>query len=350
MKSKLNLTALLLLIMLLMSQVTYAGYSNNTRSKCRFLAKRFASNCHIAIIGLLPLCSQHQGHCESTNVSCTKAGFNGCTNSVGASNGWGGPTGFANICSGFGGANYSDMDQRLLQTGGNDLDNSSNRAALLPTFKGKLTSISNISINLSSYSGSALTNDFNLIVWKPVGESDDETPTKDKIIESGRVILKGGKLTFEGTLFKSSDFLVATRGTTTTVTYIGGNKTVTLPSNSEEVDYYVTMSGDVKDDTKVIVREAEEKANTLELTKELVIFPNPTANFVIVSLFTNDNSSLEYEIFDLEGKSVIANKQMKVEKNSKQTFQVDFNKLQSGNYYLLIINGDDKIIKSISKI
>ncbi len=351
MKSKLNFNSFLVIVMmLLVAQVAFAGYSNNTRTKCRTFAKKYASNSHIFMIGLsIPLCAQHSGDCGYTNVSCQKSGWFGCESYTGATTAAGISTGYCNVCPGFLGANYSSLEKKLLKTGVNDLDYATNKSSILPDFKGNLATISNIKVDLSSYTESLLTNDFNIIVWKPVGESDDETPSKDKIIQSGRVMIKNGKIIIEGTLFKASDFSVVTRGVTTTVTYIGGNKTVALPSNSNEVDYYITMSGDVKDD-KAVVREAEEKAESFELSNALKVFPNPTSNTISFTFNTNNSGNLEYEVFDLSGKSVIPNKQHTVDKYSTKTFQLDISKLESGNYYLLIINGEDKIIKSISKI
>jgi len=69
-----------------------------------------------------------------------------------------------------------------------------------------------------------------------------------------------------------------------------------------------------------------------EINRQIVFFPNPTRDYISVTVTTGSEISLDIEIMDLSGKKLM--------KFSEETdhFQIDLDRFLSGMYYIRIVD------------
>ena len=85
--------------------------------------------------------------------------------------------------------------------------------------------------------------------------------------------------------------------------------------------------------------------NETTLDISLMVFPNPTANKLILQVYNFSDESLQYQVYDIQGKLLFAR-----QVNSAQTV-IDFSSLPSATYFMHVRHHDKlaqtfKIIKT----
>ncbi len=74
------------------------------------------------------------------------------------------------------------------------------------------------------------------------------------------------------------------------------------------------------------------------------VFPNPTANNLILQISDYNHQKLSYQLLDTQGK-LISNEQI-----LDQQTQINMQSLQTANYFINIINQDNKKVESFTVI
>lgn len=69
------------------------------------------------------------------------------------------------------------------------------------------------------------------------------------------------------------------------------------------------------------------------VTLEMLVYPNPSSDFVVLSLETKDFNSLSFSIYDVQGKLLIANSVLMNKTN------IDISNLSVGAYFLKVNYG-----------
>ena len=91
--------------------------------------------------------------------------------------------------------------------------------------------------------------------------------------------------------------------------------------------------------------EAAIKPDDIEVMPQIFIFPNPTVDFVNVSMkgFESEKGNLTYDLFDLQGRII---KQNKIERTETQ---INLSQLRT-SIYILQIYVDKKVLKTFKII
>lgn len=341
----------------LMSQLVFAGHNETVRSRCRTLIPQYVAQCHIALLGFAPLCYKRGGSCGDVGVYCSSAGFNGCTN-VASSNA--GPSGVyfsENRCAGFGTANPSALIQQFAGTYHKNIltdeGSASSNGFLNPVFSGNTVILKDLRIKLSSPMNTTVFNDFKVIVWMPSDDEanmiEDSTIDQSEILLYNRVFIKDNEFQIEGDLFTMSDFLVKYENGYINVSYIGGTKKIEYDSSIPQEKIALTTMGDIDEDQNEAFRAILQTSQESELGNKVITFPNPTSNSLELSFTAQDDTTVEYGIYNLQGKSVIPNKIKKLFRNEKMQDLFDLSYLSAGSYYLFFRNGENKVLKAIIK-
>ena len=76
------------------------------------------------------------------------------------------------------------------------------------------------------------------------------------------------------------------------------------------------------------VVSVEENTSVTEMT----VFPNPVSENATLSFYVNDESEIDFSVYDLNGKLILAESR-KIEKPGKQAFQLNVSQWNSGIYF-----------------
>lgn len=85
------------------------------------------------------------------------------------------------------------------------------------------------------------------------------------------------------------------------------------------------------------ISEVLASQNFSELVKDLKVFPNPTTDVLTINMFNTDNLQLDYQIVDMQGKVLLADKNI-----SNQT-NIVVSSLNSAIYFLKITNQNQEV-------
>jgi hypothetical protein len=111
--------------------------------------------------------------------------------------------------------------------------------------------------------------------------------------------------------------------------------------------YYSNNSPCRKDTLNLIINP--QAIQNLSTIQSMTISPNPTSNYVMLELFSNANSTIEMQLYDLTGRKVLEKKMGIMKGLNKQTLVLK--ELSNGIYHLHIIeNGSPVLVRKISKI
>lgn len=81
-----------------------------------------------------------------------------------------------------------------------------------------------------------------------------------------------------------------------------------------------------------------------ELNISLTAFPNPTSENLTLQISDYNNEKLSYQLFDMQGKQI-----SKGQVTAQQT-QINMNGLPSANYFIYVVNQENKKIQSFKII
>lgn len=81
-----------------------------------------------------------------------------------------------------------------------------------------------------------------------------------------------------------------------------------------------------------------------ELNISLTAFPNPTSENLTLQVSDYNNEKLSYQLFDMQGKQI-----SKGQVTAQQT-QINMNGLPSANYFIYVVNQENKKIQSFKII
>jgi hypothetical protein len=345
----------LILALLIHTQSLFAGVSTNTRSKCHWYAKKYATNAHLSTSGCGYKWSwSHDGGCDWAESYVNKAWCCDYASEAFSHNGSSGRnTYLKTYCRTCGGI-MSEL-YAALTAGGfveDDLQPASQSSSFNPSFEEGTVVISDIKLQLQSDPSDHYVNTFTLAVWLPADDStkgiEDTLYTAEKAIDAGTISLQYGRLSVTGSLFSAEDFSVELSDGLTTVNYVGGDKKVVLPKAISVDDVAVLGGGDVLPDEKSAFRLASEES-VLKGSAVLTIAPNPVRDILNLNFTMPEANTLKILVYDAMGKLVLQQAKVAVAKGSNQ-LNLDMSQLASGTYYLMAEGAAVKILKQVVKL
>lgn len=350
----LKIIPFIFIITFAVSNNVYAGHGEHQRNKCKSLNKRFKANSHLWFPCIVPICYQHQGHCDDANTSCSAAGF-GCTATSESHAGWGGCWGASNGCGGVCAGMASPLQLEFGNFGtaaGGEYYSASQRTNFLSAYRGDTVYVQGLSFSLQSDVNDVNANFITLTIWKPLDDTikgiDDTLITPEKTVQSGTVKLLKGTVYVQGTLFSQKDFRVSRNGTTVTVTYTGGDKKIYVKGmNTDAVTVETAMEGDIKNDVRGLAASyadaSEQKIN--EMKGFLTVYPNPAGNTITIENRIPGFTPSVIRIFDEDGRIVkeITNEKMPV------LYVLSVSNLSPGAYFIMESDGKNKYLKTFMK-
>lgn len=117
----------------------------------------------------------------------------------------------------------------------------------------------------------------------------------------------------------------------------GSGGTMSYSIGQTDYSYQTTTSGEVSQGVQhayeIFVIGLDEKDSDISLQ----IYPNPTSDYLTLSMDEIHNESVKYQIIDITGKSL--------QKGSltQSATKLDFTPFRSGSYFILISNGSEKL-------
>ena len=201
-----------------------AGWSVLTRASCKALAKQYVARSHAGCKWDSYLCSNAGISCGTASSSC---GPKSCGCGSGRASSYNGPSGYGGsittTCNGRGGT---------FQPGeGNPRSSSSSNVAGRASFDRSGAAVLTIQRGRFAVTPDS-TGVLNVRVWVAEGERDDEA-TEAKTIWGGRMVIRGGKVTFEGRLTAESFKVVESRQMIV-VTVSNWTQRVPVPAKARE--------------------------------------------------------------------------------------------------------------------
>ncbi|HEX8435081.1 hypothetical protein [Archangium sp.] len=230
----------LLFVMLPTLEARAAGWCS-TRNKCKWWAKKYTANADVHCIGLsLPLCYQHQGHCDSASASCS---WRSCP--VGGASAWAsnGPSGCYHGGSRTGMGLYGTPASL---EGGDEKSSGSHEVLSHAVFDDLSRSITlTLDRGYMTATADTMVSRFDVYVFredvKEGQEVDEPVRTPENTRWHGSIVLQGGRLTVEGfdpTLFKVS----TDRAGLTTVTFAQVKQVIRFDVSAEDFENLVVQS------------------------------------------------------------------------------------------------------------
>jgi hypothetical protein len=348
----------ILCILSALSFSAQAGHSENTRSKCRWWAKRYAANGHIATSKCgIKYSYGHDGGCDWAEVYFTRDWCCGTSAEVYSHSDGGGQSGHYYAACSMSGATLSDLYLDITAEDGStdvpDYTPGTQDGSNIPIFETGVVSISGISINLQSDIKDPHPNTYTLAVWVPNDDStkevEDSVYTPEKAIVYGTVTINGGALTVTGGLFDASDFAVSTTDAGVNVRYVGGDKKVPL-SDKLSVDNVAVISfGDIQPDESALFKKAVTTNNgIISGNVSISTYPNPASNTLNVAVITPEATKISISLYDVHGKLIMQQKDQSMNAGTNNT-TIDITALPTGNYFLLAEGAGMKVIKQFVK-
>lgn len=340
------------------SFVAQAGHSENTRSKCRWYAKRYATNGHISSIKCgIKYSYAHDRGCTWAEVHFTRSWCCALSAEVYSRSDGGGQYGFFHGACSMRGGMFSDLylsladaddpvDTAPFTPGNQDVSNT-------PIFEpGKIT-LSDISINLQSDPKDPQPNSYTLAVWVP---NDDTTKgVEDTVYDSKKAIIEGtvsinkGILEIKGGLFTAKDFVVSREKELLTVKYTGGSKGIAIPKGISVDDVAVISFGDIKaDETKLFKLVANTNDGIVSGNISITTYPNPAGNTLNIALNAPEETNLSFLIYDLNGKLMMQQTDNLIAAGDYKV-ALNIEALPAGVYFLLTEGAGVKVVKQITK-
>jgi len=343
----------ILALLLIHAQELFAGASINTRSKCRWYAKKYATNAHLSTSSCgYKYAYSHDGGCDwaesyvNRTWCCTSASEAYAHNEGSWHN-----TYLKTYCGTCGGA-MSELYAALTSDGEDELQPSSQSSSFNPSFEEGTVVLSDIKLQLQSDPSNPYINTYTLAVWLPADDTtkgvEDTLYKAEKAIDAGTVSLQYGRISVTGTLFSADEFSVKESEGLTTVTYVGGAKKVVLPKAISVDDVAVLGAGDVLPDEKSTFRLAAEDG-VLNGSAVLTIAPNPVRDVLNLNFTMPEANTLKLLVYDAMGKLVLQQAKVAVAKGSNQ-LSMDMSQLASGTYYLMAEGNAVKILKQVIKL
>lgn len=215
---KLSTALLAMMLVMLPTLEAHAASWCSTRNNCRWWAKKYTANADVHCIGLtLPLCYQHQGHCDSASASC---GWVSCL--------WGGASSWAT--NGPSGCNHGGnrSAQGLYGTpasteGGDEKSSGSHKVQSHADFDNTRHTVT-VTLDSGTMTSTAdtMVSRYDVYVFredvKEGQEVDEPVRTPENTLWHGSIVLQNGKLAVQG--FDPALFKVSTDDTgITTVTF-----------------------------------------------------------------------------------------------------------------------------------
>lgn len=336
-----------------------AGHDENRRPKCKLFAKRYAANGHIATTKCgVKWNPKHDAHCDyaivhfDRNWCCDGTAYVHSESNSNTMYGY-----FTAACS-MTGSELSDLFQQLSSDEEETPDVPSytpgrQEERLNPSFGTNSVDLNDISIVLVSDVNDPNINIYTLAVWKPeddtTGGVEDTLYNDSKAIELGTVTLEAGVLTISGTIFSEDDFDIAREGDMVTVTYIGGDKNVSVSSSINVDDLAVISKGDIMPNEQSQFKQALNVQNGVVAGKlDFTTYPIPATNVLNISIQSPEATTINVSVFDAQGKRVMQENNVKVNVGATNK-TINTAALSAGLYFVLAEGKGIKVIKQISK-
>ena len=343
--------------MLFVSNSIFAGYSSNQRSKCRWYAKKYATNA-FTFSGYPAW--DHDGDCTTAYSQLIKycvyqkvsRGVNGFWQQGAVSQ---------RFCSR--GETVSAFDEFFLPKTKNldvnieESELKSNDAIFNEEEHSVIISGITGSIKLQKDNGYYSKMRFS--IWKPNDDIangvEDETMDEREVLHQFEIQVTDNGVFFNGNLANSNlnnQFIVKEDGKEINVTFTDLSITVPIDSNVSLDDLAVMIDGDGAPDTKT---NASKMANTTEKSiakKEfsLNVYPNPSSDLVNIDFSNNlfsGNTSIS--VYNTAGEKMETILNDKTGKNELRTIKLNISKYPKGNYYILIESNDKRLTKQFIK-
>lgn len=347
---------LLLVIFSMIFYTANAGWGGNFRKKCRSWSKKYTAHAHIN----RTLCGYHytsHGDCDFAHVNFTKNYCCDVNAEVYADNSASGIHGWFHPACKMTGYELSDLDMALApdepQVETPEYALGTNEATVVPAILNNQVNVNNISVLLRSDVNDPRPNTFTVAVWLPQDDTtngvEDTIYTANKAIAFGTVTLIGGQLSVTGSIFTAIDFNVTQQNGMVTVTYIGENKTITLPVSVNSDYVAVTSFGDIGPNQVAQYRKATETKNGVIVGKlDFNIYPNPANDVINLHSSSPEKKSLTISIYDEVGRLMM--KKERIEVNVGETTNaINISGLAPGEYFILAEGADVKTIKTLIK-
>lgn len=336
----------------------FAGWSTNSRNKCRWWAKKYAANAHV-YTGLYT--SQHTGNCGYAyaeairNCAWQKA-------SRGSSGVWAQGAVSNNFCSR--GERINLLESLLLPKNntllvGNIEEFSFQSKEEVFNEVSHSIQINGMSGFIKLQKGNGYYSNIRLSIWQPkddlINFIEDEKMDVSKILNQFEIKVTDKGVFFNGNLVTDklkNQFIITEIDDEFFVKFDNISIDIPIDSNILLDDLAVSFDGDGAPNTE------ENLLNTLTNTNELILnneftlstFPNPTTSILSIEFSNNlSNSQTIIELYDSTGQKVkdIFNGNLNIEE--LKVIEVNFSNFLNDKYFLYVESNGKKLIKQIIK-
>jgi hypothetical protein len=228
-----------------------------------------------------------------------------------------------------------------------------NEGSNVPVILDNEVDVNDISILLKSDVNDPRPNTFTVAVWLPQDDTtngvEDTVYSANKAITFGTVTLLGGQLSVTGSIFTANDFNLVQQNGMVTVTYIGDNKTITLPTSLNSDNVAVISFGDIGPNQNAQFRKATETQNGVIVGKlDFSVYPNPASDVINLQYSSPQKKTISISIFNGEGRLIM--KKESIDVNIGQTIDaINISNIAPGEYFILAEGSDVKTIKRLIK-
>ena len=347
----------LIMAMLLFSSSIFAGYSSNERNKCRWYAKKYATNART--FSGYPAWD-HDGDCSTAYSELIKycvfqkvsRGVNGFWQQGAVSQ---------SICSR--GEIVSSFDQFFLpqpqSLTGNIEESELNAKPSVFDEDNHTITISGITGSIKLQKDNGFYSKMRFSIWKPTDDVtngvEDETMENNEVLHQFEIQVTDNGVLFNGNLANNdlnNQFTIHDDGKEISVTFTDVSITVPIDSSVSLDDLAVMIDGDGAPDTESNSAKMSSNTDLSVANKDfsLNIYPNPSSDFLNID-FSNNLSSgnTSILIYNTIGKKIDSFVNEKLEKNSLKSIKLNISNYPKGNYYILIDSNGKKLTKQFIK-